>query len=146
MTKSLLLALGLMIAGQSFAATTALECRQGEKIVFEGLIRTDLELTSRIADDENLVIGFRDAISAKPAIVIDRRTLQRSLGVVLPNCKAPYARVFERMGLGNLRCTKIQLEQRRDMLWTNEILLGAIAGAEASCSVVLQAKSIQKLR
>lgn len=145
MTKLFTTALGLMIAGQSLAATTAIECERDGQVAFQGLIRTEGDVVAR-ADRGGFSVAFSDAISSRPSYVLDRRTLQLRLGIELPDCKGPYAHVFERVAGANMRCTRLFVDHTYDITWTGENLLKTIAGDEAACSVILSSKSFGKLK
>lgn len=144
--KVLLTILSLAIGAQSLAATTAIECRRDSRIVFTGLVLTDAEISSTAGEDDSFVVTFREAISATPAYVMDRRTLQRMLGLELAQCKGPYARVYERIEGGSLLCTDLHVERQPSVSWTDDSLLKTLAADDASCSVMLRTKFIQKFK
>lgn len=121
-------------AAQAGIASLTCENEWGRS-VFSGVIQTDAKLNS--GRFENAVVLYRKALRAEGTAVVDRVTVQRRTGLVLPKCRGPYVRVYLTETDGVLSCATARIRDLPARNWNDRGLLKSLGlpESEIACAV-----------
>ena len=86
-------------------------------------------------------------IASRSTTTLDRQSLSRYAGVELPNCKGPYAVLFEKLEKGGvLRCAGGSLKQLSDIQGSDEEILRAlgVSPKDIPCAAIVSTEKMDK--
>ncbi|MGZ3693145.1 MAG: hypothetical protein ACXWQO_02925 [Bdellovibrionota bacterium] len=119
-------------------ADSLLTCRDGTgHEIYQGYVGSEKETADeKITREQDVPFTF--AVSAKPAMGLDRATFTRKTGVVLKDCMGPYAKIYEKQEAGKFRCASGKIKAMAEIGAEDSKVLESLGlpQEEAACSVI----------